>query len=66
MAAGVYTACEYSYIYIYILYVLNTEYETERNPVTPLMGHQVSDLFSAPAPTFDFALLVFLAEFYAP
>lgn len=62
MAAGVYTACEYSYIYIYILYVLNTEYETERNPVTPLMGYQVSDLFSPP--TFDFVPLVFLAEVY--
>lgn len=45
MAAGVYTACEYSYIYIYILYVLSTEYETERNPVTPPMDRQVPDLF---------------------
>lgn len=32
-------------IVIYILYVLNTEYETERNPVTPPMDRQVPDLF---------------------
>lgn len=63
MAAGVYTACEYSYIYIYI-YIICAEYRirNRKEPGNTSMGYQVSDLFSPP--TFDFAPLVFLAEFY--
>lgn len=49
--------------------MLNTEYGTDRNPVTPSTSHQVPDLFSPQIFYFLFfnlASLFFLEEFYPP